>query len=191
MVLTSIIIGLGITHLLTGFAAAIERLAGARDHIRVSVTHACWAGFVFIWLVSFWWWQFRLLGLVSTWTIGRYLFIMAYAVVLYLLAVMLVPRDWDAVGDLDSYFLLKRGWFFSLFLIANLLDLVDSLLKGGWTYMVGTGPMAVGLLAATIPAVIIGITSTNVRVHASMAVVLFVWQIVLLFAAFPQLNLGA
>ena len=188
MVLTSIIIGLGITHLLGGLGAAIDRISTPEKGFRPSLIHGAWAGFVFVWLVSFWWWQFRLLGLVTNWTMGRYLFIVFYAVLLFLLVVILVPRDWDRTSDLDAYFFSKRHWFFAVFLLGNGVDFADSYLKGGWDYVVSTGPLALLLLIATVPVFVVGVMSTNRNVHRPVAVLMLIMQIVVCFNTFPNLG---
>jgi hypothetical protein len=184
MVLTSIIIGLAIANLLTGVGAAIDRFSDRESRIRLSVTHATWGGTIFVWLVSFWWWQFRLLELVTTWTMGRYLFIILYAVLLFLLVVVIVPRDWDEVASLDEYFMAKRSWFFGLFFVANVVDVGDSLMKGGWSYFFSNGPVAVGLTMATLPICWIGIRSPDIRIQRGMAVFAFTWQMLVIFNAF-------
>ncbi len=187
MVLTSIITGLGITHILVGVGSAIDRISGHGAPLRLGWAHGAWLGFVFLWMVTFWWWQFRLLELIETWTLGHYFFIILYAVLLFLLAVILVPRDWDGIDSLDEYFLSKRRWFYSILLVTNFVDLYDSYLKGGWVYVLGTGVLALGLVAATVPVCIIGFQSRKMRVHAFMAILLFVWQVVLGFDVFPNL----
>ena len=97
MVLTSIIIGLGITYILIGVGSTIERITGHGAPLRLSWAHATWLLTVFVWLVSFWWWEFRLLALVKSWTLAHYFFIITYAVILFLLAVLLLPREWAAI----------------------------------------------------------------------------------------------
>ncbi len=139
MVLTSIIIGLGITHILVGIGSIIERVSGHGALLRLSWAHGAWLAVLFVWMVLFWWWQFRLLALVKVWTLGLYFFIILYAVLLFLLAVILIPRDWGNANNLDDYFLSKRYWFYTVFLMANVADLVDSFLKGGWQYVSGNG----------------------------------------------------
>ena len=93
MVLTSIIIGLGITYILIGVGSIIERLSGHGTRLHLSWAHGAWVAFLFVWMVSFWWWEFRLLLLLKTWTLGHYFFIVSYAVLLFLLAVILIPSD--------------------------------------------------------------------------------------------------
>jgi hypothetical protein len=80
MVLTSIIIGLGITYILIGVGSIIERLSGHGARLRLSWAHGIWVAFLFVWMMSFWWWEFRLLLLLKTWTLGHYFFIVIYAV---------------------------------------------------------------------------------------------------------------
>lgn len=188
MVLTSIIIGLGITHLLVGVGSAIERMSAHGEPLRLGWAHGGWLGYLFVWMVTFWWWQFRLLQLVPEWTLGRYFFIILYAVLLFLLAVILVPREWTTLSSFDDFFLDKRRWFYSILLVTNFVDLLDSYLKGGWSYVIGTGVLALGMVAATVPACLIGFWSRDIRVHAFLAIVFFFWQVFVGFDVFPQLN---
>jgi hypothetical protein len=68
MVLVSIIIGLAITHVLSALAAAIHRLRGHGDPIRLESVYLLWTGFVLIWLVSFWWWEFKFQDIERAWS---------------------------------------------------------------------------------------------------------------------------
>ena len=104
MVLVSIIIGLGITHLLLGIGGIIDRLASKRQRLELSLAHGAWLGQMFVWMVLFWWWEFRFSELQTQWTLGIYFFLVLYSVALFLLAVILVPRTWDGVDSLNEYF---------------------------------------------------------------------------------------
>jgi hypothetical protein len=188
MVLTSIIIGLGITHLLLGISAAIDRMSEQRERARVSWVFWVWVAYVFLWMVQFWWWEYRLLELLQAWSLWNYFLVISYAVVLFLLAAILVPRKWDEVDDLDQYFLSKRRWFYSLLLLASAIDIMDSYMKGGWSYVQGTGFLTWGQNLAWVPASIIGFRSANIRVHSTLAIVFLIWQIVIGFDVFLLLK---
>ena len=54
-VLTSIIIGLGITHLLRGVAGLIQH----PDQHRIYWVHLVWVGYLFFTLIFWWWWERR------------------------------------------------------------------------------------------------------------------------------------
>jgi len=154
MVLTSIIIGLGITYILIGLGSAIERITGHGVPLRLSWAHGTWLLTLFVWMVSFWWWEFRLLALLKSWTLAHYFFIITYAVILFLLAVLLLPRDWATTDNLNDYFLSKRRWFYPLYLIAIFSDIVDAWLKGGWPYLQVSGVLSFAYWAAAIPGVL-------------------------------------
>ena len=188
MVLTSIIIGLGITYILLGVGAMIERITGHGAALRLSWAHATWLLTLFIWMVSFWWWEFRLLALLRSWTLAHYFFIITYAVLLFLLAVLLLPRDWATTHSLDDYFLSKRHWFYPLYLIATFADIVDAWLKGGWPYLQANGVLVFAYWSAAIPVCVVGFRSKNIRVHTFMAIVICVWQLVAEFEVFPKLG---
>ena len=188
MVLASIIVGLGITHLLTGVAHALDRSNDHEQRMRIGFAHTVWLIVVFIWMVIFWWWEYRLLELVQSWTLIHYFFLVLYAVLLYLLAAVLIPRDWNKVVDLDAYFISQRHWFFAAYLLATVADVVDSYMKGGWGYIASLGPITNFITAATIPIVIVGIRSTSVRTHSVMALFVLAGQIFGVFQSSPRLT---
>lgn len=188
MVLTSIIIGLGITYILVGVGSAIERITGHGARLRLSWAHAVWLLTLFVWMVSFWWWEFRLLALLKSWTLAHYFFIITYAVLLFLLAVLLLPRDWATTDDLDDYFLSKRRWFYPLYLIATWTDIVDAWLKGGWPYIRANGVPAFVYWAAAIPVCVVGVRSKNIRIHTFMAILICALQLIAVFEVFPKLG---
>jgi hypothetical protein len=179
MVLVSIIVGLGIAHILLGIGGIIDRLSRKEDRLELSLAHAAWLGFCFAWLVMFWWWEYRFSTRVSDWTMGLYLFLICYAVTLFLLQAVLVPRTWDGVTSLKEYFLERRAWFYSLLAFVTILDLLDSYLKGGFEYILDTGYFSLAFPVVTIPVVIIGIRTTRMRTHNIMATIFFVWQVLI------------
>ena len=177
MVLVSIIIGLGIAHILLGIGGIIDRLSRKEDRLELSLAHASWLGFCFVWLVMFWWWEYRFSTRVSDWTMGLYLFLICYAVTLFLLQAVLVPRTWDGITSLKEYFLERRAWFYSLLAFVTILDQFDSYLKGGFEYIFYTGYFNMAFAVATIPVVIIGIRTTKIRIHNIMATIFLGWQV--------------
>src|SRR5262249_5584136 len=84
MVLTSIIIGLGITNVLLGISGAIERYTESDRPLQLSWASPFWLAQVFLWMILFWWWEFRLVDILKNWTLLSYFLIICYAVVLFL-----------------------------------------------------------------------------------------------------------
>ena len=58
------------------------------------------------------------------------MFLVLYATLLFLLAVILVPTRLSVVVDSWEYFLSIRYWFYGGLLVLNGIDLVDSFMKG-------------------------------------------------------------
>jgi len=187
MVLVSIIIGLGIAHILLGVAGLIDRLAGLKEKLQPSVAHSCWLAFCFEWMVVFWWWEYRFSTRVSDWTIGLYLFLVGYAITLFLMGAILVPRTWNGVTNLKEYFLARRIWFYSLVIAVVVFDLVDSFLKGGMNYVLETGFVNLAFSFSLVPFAIAGICSKNIRYHNVVSVLYLVWQSVIYFEMYSML----
>ena len=191
MVLVSIIIGIGIAHILLGLGGLVDRLSGTGrgGRLRLGVAHAAWLTHTFLWLVLFWWWQFRLEVIWGEWTIGVYFFLVMYAVVLFLLAVILVPRDWEGIQDLDDFFLRRRAWFYSAWIIAVLLDVLDSWLKGGVDYIISElGPWVVLYLLTSAVVAAIGIRVRRIRYHAFAGVGLLIFDFATSVVSLPRLG---
>ena len=66
MALISIIVGLGITHILSNLGTAVHRLRHHGPAIRLESNYLAWIAFVFCWLVNFWWWEFKWSELTPT-----------------------------------------------------------------------------------------------------------------------------
>jgi hypothetical protein len=91
MVLTSIIIGLGITNLLLGLSGAIERFY--REHASIACQLGdCFLAYLFLLMVLFWWWEFRLLEILKTVESVELLLVICYAVILFLGGSSYSPR---------------------------------------------------------------------------------------------------
>jgi hypothetical protein len=187
MVLISIIVGLSIGHVMLGVGGIIDRRT-AGPPLKLSLAHGTWLGFVFLWSIQFWWWEFRFSEIVSEWTLGLYLFLVAYALALFLMSVILVPRSWDGVSDLNEHFMQRRIWFYWAFAGTNVIDVFDGLLKGGAAYIEGLGPSIWLLWFVSLGAVVVGLRSKTLRHHEVAAGALFVSQIAQQFNDVPSLG---
>ena len=124
-VLVSIIIGLGITHLLTG----LGRFMGGPDAPRVFWVHVVWSANLVLYQAFFWWFTFKWADR-EVWSFGIFLFVLFYSILLYLLAVILHPVGVPTGFDFRAHFHRRRRWFFlGLFLLA-VVDMIDTVLKG-------------------------------------------------------------
>jgi hypothetical protein len=155
-VLISIIVGLGITHLLGGVARFISN----PNRYRLYWVHLVWTAYLFLYLAMFWWYQLWM-NTVEEWTSLLYAFLVFCAVVLYLICAIIIPSDFPEDGDFREYFFSRRRWFFGLLLFWSILDTVDSLIKDHEIYPV--------LLLFFSALKVIGMVTKNAKFHAAFA----------------------
>jgi hypothetical protein len=169
-IVMGMVVGLGITRLLTGVAGIVQHPRRAP----VSLIHMLWVLSILVELVLFWWWEFALYE-VQDWSFGIFAFLIAYAVTLYLMAALLFPDKLDDYAGYEDFFLKRRKWFFGIFGLTFLLDIVDTLIKGepyldtlGLDYLIQV-PIGIALCA-------IAIWTTNRRYHLGLVLVHLIYQ---------------
>jgi hypothetical protein len=162
-VLTSIIIGLGMAQLLLGLIRMIQD----PDQAKPYWIHLCWVCYMFIYAVFWWWWEFKLGG-IEVWTFGVYLFVIFYAVLVFILCALLFPTDLSGYDGFKGYFYAMRGWFFGVFCFSEIIGLGDTAIKG-MDYFHALGPQYLIALAFTITFSAIAIFTRNEKFHAIFA----------------------
>jgi hypothetical protein len=177
MVLVSIVIALAIAHLLTALAEGVHRYRGHGEPIKLDAVFLLWVGFVLIWLVSFWWWEFKFQEVAVEWSYGLYIFVISYAIVLFMLAEILVPHRMRGVSDSYAYFMEGRKWFFGTLLLMQAFDVVDTFLKG---YEWGVRPEVLATYSITVIVAITGILSERRSIQLGGAIIAFASQMLYL-----------
>jgi len=186
MVLVSIVVGLGITHVLSSLGSAVHRIRGHGRPLRLELNYLVWIGFMFGWLVQFWWFEFKWSELEPQVGFLLFGFLVLYAVTLFLVTVILVPHHLAVVDDTWEYFLSIRPWFFGGLLLLNGIDLIDTFLKGmEW----GTRSTYIVYISAVTVSAIIGLFTRRRSVIMAMGLLLLVWSNGLTF--YEQGVLGA
>jgi len=163
-VLIAIILGLSVTRLVSGIATFIQH----PDRYKIWPVHLVWVAWVLLDVLTFWWFEFRL-STVQHWTFGLYAFICLYASMYYFLSALLFPQDLAEYQGYQDYFLSRRRWFFSFVALTELLDVVDTLIKGE-QHLRALGPEYIGRIAAFVLLCMVGANTRNTRVHALLAV---------------------
>jgi hypothetical protein len=178
MVLVSIVIGLAITHVLTAIAEGVHRLRGHGERLQLDPVYLLWVGYILVWLISFWWYEFNFQALREQWTFGLYLFVISFAILLFLLAAILVPHRLIGVQDSYRYFMEGRRWFFGANIVGIIFDVFDTLLKGaGYSALTAAMWSAPVYLLASLA----GLFSSRPRVQLLAAATSFTLQMVYMF----------
>lgn len=170
-VLTSIIIGLGITSLLRG----VTRLIQHPENVKPYWVHLLWVASMFFIMIFWWWWEFRL-GDIEVWTFQLYAFVVLYALIFYLACAILFPERMDDYSGYRDFFYSRRKWFFGLLTFSLAIDVADSWFKGsehfaslGLEYVVATGIKAVLFITAAM--------TRNAIYHGVFAVAFLAYQV--------------
>jgi hypothetical protein len=165
------VIGLGLTRILMGTAGLIQH---PTTRAKVSLLHLLWVFSIAVELILFWWWEYDLADLPS-WNFGTFAFLIFYAVTLFALSALLFPDKLDDYDGYDDFFIRRRHWFFAIFGLTFLLDLVDTLIKGApyfdamdWTYLI---QIPFGLVLSAI-----AIWTPNRRFHLAFVIVHLLYQ---------------
>jgi hypothetical protein len=119
------VIGLGLTRLLMGAAGIIQH----PTRYKLSLIHLLWVASMSLELILFWWWEYDLATLPS-WNFGIFAFLILYSITLFALCALLFPDNLAEYDGYEDFFLKRRRWFFSIFGLTFLLDVVDTLIKG-------------------------------------------------------------
>lgn len=178
MVLVSIVIALAIAHLLTALGECVRRTRGKGEPIKLDAVFLLWVGYVLVWLVSFWWWEFKFQEVVTEWSLGLYLFVIGYAIALFMLAEILVPHRMHGVTDTYADFRDGRKWFFGTLLLVQAIDVIDTFLKGSEWVM---RPASVSIIAVTIAIAITGFISERRSIQLGAAIIAFTSQLIYVF----------
>ncbi len=125
-VLISIILGLGISHLLSN----VHELVQARARVRFHWLPIIWSTLVFIGLVQWWWASFGMHG-QREWNFFYFLFVLLKPVSAYLSAAAVLPKiEPGQPCDLRAYYFGARRWLFLLLAFGNVLDGLRRMLSG-------------------------------------------------------------
>ena len=170
-IVMGMIIGLGMTRLLMTVAGIIQH----PKRSPISAIHLLWIASILTELVLFWWWEFSLFKL-EYWTFGVTLFLIFYAITLFLLAALLSPDNIAEYNGYEDFFLKRRLWFFGLFAATFALDIIDTYIKGGpYAGRFGLDYFIQVPLGAIL--CILAISSTNRRIHLAVVLTHIAYQV--------------
>ena len=171
IVLTSIVIGLSLTHLMQGVAGLVQHPGRAR----IWWVHLVWVAHLLLTTVFWWWWEFRL-HTIKTWTFGLYAFFLGYAFFIYLICSVLFPHDLGEYDGFKAYFMARRRWFFGMLIAWLAVDVADTLTKGlGYFASLGIEyPIAQAGLALLC---LVGLISRREAVQGAVAILVFGYQV--------------
>lgn len=163
-VLISIILGLGITVLLTGLADIIRNY----HIVKVYWPYLIWILIVFILHIQEWWISYSLRSELE-WTLPRFLFVITYPIVLFILAHLLFPQKWTKKGvNLKLFYFNNFPKYFG----AALLLLVISILQNHFLLNYSLSDQYVQFVMAFFFLAMLGAHSKKEVLHMAMSLLM-------------------
>ena len=160
-VFISIILGLGVTQILTGIADLIHQ----NERVKLYWPHMIWVLLVLILHVQEWWVTFELRS-YGPWRLPVFLFVILYPVVLFVLARLLFPFGFsEGEIDLKKFYYENCRKIFLFGAILGLLTILDSFIVRELVFINLVGPTLVLVSLSSMA------LSKNVRpwIHQVMA----------------------
>lgn len=161
-VLISVVLGLAVTHILTGISGGINR----RERMPPDWIQMWWGLNVLAYVLGVWWGMYWWKHL-TIWTFQEFAFLTGYAIILFLTASLLFPWEGGEESAVPALWR-NRRWFFGMLLAAHAIDLpetaakqVDGLRAVAGLYWIAE-PAFLGIAVA-------GFATANRRVHAVLA----------------------
>jgi hypothetical protein len=175
-VLVSIIVGLGISHLLSSTA----RLIQVRRHIRFHAPTLFWMGFLLLVQVQVWWVAFAR-RTATEWQFFVFLLYLFIPVGVFLLSYLIVPDLREAKEiDLRASYHENRLWLYGIFALVVVTSLANESVEAGVIPTNLDALLRLGFLGLAL----VGLLFRGERVHfaASLAILVgFIAYVLLLF----------
>jgi hypothetical protein len=140
-VLISIVLGLGITQIVTGIADLIHRW----EKVKLYWPHLLWIVLVFFLHLQEWWLLFGLRN-ESEWRIPTFFLTILYPINLFILARVLFPADQSSEPDLRTFYLSNYRKFFVLVAALAFISLVDNVFIHKYPLSQSAVPLALLML---------------------------------------------
>ncbi len=169
-VLISIVLGMGITQLVSGFAAIVIKW----ERVKIYWPHMILILLVFIIHIQDWWATYEL-HTYAYWRLPTFLFIILYPVNLYILTRILFPPRWNVKEiDLKKFYFenYRKIYLFMIFLPAH--SILENVFLAG--YRIRDQFVQMFLLAILIP--VAWLNRKDEWIHKAIAVIFLVIMIV-------------
>ena len=125
-VLISIVLGLGMTHILSSFGRWLEN----RGTFRAYGPAIAWAGIVLIVHVQTWWSMFGMRN-HTHWTFLQFSLVLLQPIVLFLLSTLVLPGSSSPGTDLRENYFRQKPWFFGFLMALLTVSVLKDLLMAG------------------------------------------------------------
>jgi hypothetical protein len=176
VVLTSIVLGLGVTRLVGGFGNLMQ----TRRRKKTYWVHTLWMLNLLLTMAIVWWVAYRWRAW-QHWTFLHFLWLLLSPIILYLISSLLFPDSDEAqdVTNWQDYYYENHRDIFMLYALVFPIDLVDTLLKG-LSHFRAQGPVYLATMVLWFTLLLVAAFNQRRRYHACLAVLFLIYNVLLL-----------
>jgi hypothetical protein len=176
VVLTSIVLGLGVTRLVGG----LGHLMQTRKRRRPYWVHTLWMLNLLLAMTIVWWVSYRW-RTHEHWTFLLFLWLLLPPIVLYLIASLLFPDQDEiaSINDWQTYFFEHHREIFLLQAAVFPIDIIDTLLKG-MAHFRAQGPLYISTMCLWFLLCLVAALTKRKAFHGFFAVFFMIYNLVLL-----------
>jgi len=172
VVLFSIILGMGVTQIVSGMASIIHRW----EKVKIYWPHLILVLLVFVIHIQEWWEAYDMRN-YAFWRLSTFLFIILYPVNLYILARILFPINWRSKEiDLKKFYFQNYRRIYLFTITLDLLAVIDNVFISGYKI----SDQIVQIVVLLILTFIIVRGHSNEWLHKAIAAILLIILIVTL-----------
>ncbi|WP_404832078.1 hypothetical protein [Alcaligenes nematophilus] len=181
-IIIGMVLGISISRLIVGVSEFIQHPKAKR----IYPIHLGWVLYLFLTIIHFWWYEFSLVK-VQVWSFQLYFFLILYTCVFAIMASLLFPSNMEEYRGFEDYFQTRRRSLYGFFVLIQLMDLVDTAIKGK-EYFLSLGVeyplqqavfIVMGLIAMVVP---------SKRYQAALVVLTIVYKGLWIFRLYDILN---
>ena len=173
VVLTSIILGLGVTRLVGGLGHLMQR----RRRKPPYWVHTLWMLNLLMAMAIVWWMSYRWRW-NEHWTFLLFMWLLLLPTILYLISSLVFPdQDDEPISNWETYFYENHRDIFLLYALIFPIDIVDTLLKGV-AHFRAQGPIYVTVMGLWFVLCLIAAFTKRRFYHACFAVIFLICNLV-------------
>lgn len=165
------ILGLSLTHLIRGTAKFVQH----PQREKIYWVHMLWVFYIFLLLIHFWWWEYKLTTL-KDWSFPVYFFVIGYIMLYFVLCALLYPDDVKEYQGYEGYFYSRKKWFYGVLAASFVADIIDTLIKGK-EYFLHFGLEYPIRNITHLALCLVAIRVSNKKYHAFLAVIFIVYEL--------------
>lgn len=133
-VLISIILGLGLSHLLSRVGELVQARATHGRRVRTDWVQMAWVAIIFLLHVQLWWALFHWVDRLPTASFFQFVLVLLGPVTLFLASRIVLPDLEDnPTVDLKQYFYAIRPWLFTVLALYPLVAVVTTMALTEWS----------------------------------------------------------